>query len=196
MDIDIKTTLRNGLDKELTVSESLQHRAVGDLLEADSIELVKQKYPELIREASSKRSIDDFSIVDGEKEMLFDIKTHYIQNVEGAFSMPNLISVKRLKGVLEDPNKTLSYVFVDYTRVGDRLTVEDVTVKQIWELDWSMLRIGALGKGQLQIKDANKELTYTDIGRDKWFEILKEEVRKFYIKQISKTEKEILNWAN
>ena len=194
MNIDIKTTLRNGLDKELTVSESLQHRAVGDLLEADSIELVKQKYPELIREASSKRSIDDFSIVDGEKEMLFDIKTHYIQNVEGAFSMPNLISVKRLKGVLEDPNKTLSYVFVDYTRVGDRLTVEDVTVKQIWELDWSMLRIGALGKGQLQIKDANKELTYTDIGRDKWFEILKEEVRKFYIKQISKTEKEILNW--
>ena len=127
--------------------------------------------------------------------MLFDIKTHYIQNVEGAFSMPNLISVKRLKGVLEDPNKTLSYVFVDYTRVGDRLTVEDVTVKQIWELDWSMLRIGALGKGQLQIKDANKELTYTDIGRDKWFEILKEEVRKFYIKQISKTEKEILNWT-
>ena len=196
MNIDIKTTLRNGLDKELTVSESLQHRAVGDLLEADSIELVKQKYPELIREASSKRSIDDFSIVDGEKEMLFDIKTHYIQNVEGAFSMPNLISVKRLKGVLEDPNKTLSYVFVDYTRVGDRLTVEDVTVKQIWELDWSMLRIGALGKGQLQIKDANKELTYTDIGRDKWFEILKEEVRKFYIKQISKTEKEILNWTN
>tara|TARA_R110000822_G_scaffold91102_3_gene210214 strand:+ start:397 stop:987 length:591 start_codon:yes stop_codon:yes gene_type:complete len=195
MNIDIKTTLRNGLDKELTVSESLQHRAVGDLLEADSIELVKQKYPELIREASSKRSIDDFSIVDGEKEMLFDIKTHYIQNVEGAFSMPNLISVKRLKGVLEDPNKTLSYVFVDYTRVGDRLTVEDVTVKQIWELDWSMLRIGALGKGQLQIKDANKELTYTDIGRDKWFEILKEEVRKFYIKQISKTEKEILNWT-
>ena len=195
MSIDIKTTLRNGLDKELTVSESLQHRAVGDLLEADSIELVKQKYPELIREASSKRSIDDFSIVDGEKEMLFDIKTHYIQNVEGAFSMPNLISVKRLKGVLEDPNKTLSYVFVDYTRVGDRLTVEDVTVKQIWELDWSMLRIGALGKGQLQIKDANKELTYTDIGRDKWFEILKEEVRKFYIKQISKTEKEILNWT-
>mgnify|MGYP003677596960 FL=1 len=195
MSIDIKTTLKNGLDKELTVSESLQHRAVGDLLEADSIELVKQKYPELIREASSKRSIDDFSIVDGEKEMLFDIKTHYIQNVEGAFSMPNLISVKRLKGVLEDPNKTLSYVFVDYTRVGDRLTVEDVTVKQIWELDWSMLRIGALGKGQLQIKDANKELTYTDIGRDKWFEILKEEVRKFYIKQISKTEKEILNWT-
>ena len=195
MNIDIKTTLRNGLDKELTVSESLQHRAVGDLLEADSIELVKQKYPELIREASSKRSIDDFSIVDGEKEMLFDIKTHYIQNVEGAFSMPNLISVKRLKGVLEDPNKTLSYVFVDYTRVGDRLTVEDVTVKQIWELDWSMLRIGALGKGQLQIKDANKELTYTDIGRDRWFEILKEEVRKFYIKQISKTEKEILNWT-
>jgi hypothetical protein len=195
MNIDIKTTLRNGLDKELTVSEALQHRAVGDLLEADSIELVKQKYPELIREASSKRSIDDFSIVDGEKEMLFDIKTHYIQNVEGAFSMPNLISVKRLKGVLEDPNKTLSYVFVDYTRVGDRLTVEDVTVKQIWELDWSMLRIGALGKGQLQIKDANKELSYTDIGRDKWFEILKEEVRKFYIKQISKTEKEILNWT-
>ena len=195
MNIDIKTTLKNGLDKELTVSESLQHRAVGDLLEADSIKLVKQKYPELIREASSKRSIDDFSIVDGEKEMLFDIKTHYIQNVEGAFSMPNLISVKRLKGVLEDPNKTLSYIFVDYTRVGDRLTVEDVTVKQIWELDWSMLRIGALGKGQLQIKDANKELTYTDIGRDRWFEILKEEVRKFYIKQISKTEKEILNWT-
>ena len=87
--------------------------------------------------------------------------------------MPNLISVKRLKDVLEDDSKTLSYVFIDYKRENGNVLIEDIHIKYIWELDWSILSIGALGKGQLQIKDANKELIFTDMGKDAWFEILK-----------------------
>jgi len=108
--------------------------------------------------------------------------------------MPNLISVKRLKGVLEDESKTLSYVFVDYTRNDDEVKITDVHIKYVWELDWSMLSIGALGKGQLQIKDANKELVFTDIGRDEWFKILNVKVLEFYQKELTKIDKEIDLW--
>ena len=124
---------------------------------------------------------------------LFDTKSHFVQETDG-FSMPNLISVKRLKDVLEDDSKTLSYVFIDYKRENGNVLIEDIHIKYIWELDWSILSIGALGKGQLQIKDANKELIFTDMGKDAWFEILKTKVMEFYTKQIIKIEKEMKLW--
>ena len=108
--------------------------------------------------------------------------------------MPNLISVKRLKKVLEDDSKTLSYVFIDYIRENGKVIVKDVHIKYIWELDWSILGIGALGKGQLQIKDANKDLVFTDIGKEKWFDILKVKVVEFYEKELVKIKKELQTW--
>jgi hypothetical protein len=108
--------------------------------------------------------------------------------------MPNLISVKRLKKLLESNSHKLAYIFVDYYRKGGNVIIEDVVVKYIWELDWSILSIGALGKGQLQIKDANKKLKFTDIGKDKWFEILKLKVNEFYQKEIIKIKRELIEW--
>ena len=108
--------------------------------------------------------------------------------------MPNLISVKRLKKVLEEKLKTLSYVFIDYKRENGNVLIEDVHVKYVWELDWSILSIGALGKGQLQIKDANKDFVFTNIGKNEWFDILKVKVVEFYKKEILKIEKELKLW--
>ena len=163
------------------------HRTIGDMMEVEVINELSHKYD--VVEGKSKRSIDDFSIGTD----LYDVKTH-LQDEDG-FSMPNLISVKRLKSVLEDENKTLSYVFVDYTRTDDdKVKVSDVHIKYVWELDWSILSIGALGKGQLQIKDANKELVFTDIGRDEWFKILKVKVLEFYKNELTKIGKEIDLW--
>ena len=170
----------------LSVPTYSGHRTIGDMIEVEVINELSQNYN--IVEGKSKRSIDDFSIGND----LYDVKTHH-EN-EGGFSMPNLISVKRLKGVLEDESKTLSYVFVDYTRNDDEVKITDVHIKYVWELDWSMLSIGALGKGQLQIKDANKELVFTDIGRDEWFKILKVKVLEFYQKELTKIGKEIDLW--
>lgn len=188
--------LKNLLKKELknfNLSESFGHRAVGDKLEADTVNILKNILPKNLLEAKSKRSIDDFTLVFDGNINLFDTKSHFVQETKG-FSMPNLISVKRLKDVLEDSSKTLSYVFIDYKRENGNVLIQDIHIKFIWELDWSILGIGALGKGQLQIKDANKKLIFTDMGKDAWFSILKTKVIEFYEKEILKTKKELKVW--
>lgn len=180
--------------KKFSFPQVLQHRAVGDLLEAEAINIIKDQF-DSFRGAKSKRSIDDFSIVTPHGEFLYDVKTHYLQNTKG-FSMPNLISIKYLKDVLEDPNKSLSYLFIDYTRQDEELVIRGVNVKYVWELDWSILRIGSLGKGQLQIKDANKEPVFTSIGREAWFEILKEKAVDYYNDRISTIQnKYLVDWV-
>ena len=189
---ELKKLLKEKL-KDFQLSESYGHRAVGDKLEADTVDILKEILPKNLVEAKSKRSIDDFTLVFDGNINLFDTKSHFVQETDG-FSMPNLISVKRLKDVLEDDSKTLSYVFIDYKRENGNVLIEDIHIKYIWELDWSILSIGALGKGQLQIKDANKELIFTDMGKDAWFEILKVKVMEFYTKQILKIEKEMKLW--
>jgi hypothetical protein len=175
------------------LSDSYGHRAVGDKLEADVSNIISEVFKHEFVNPKSKRSIDDFSLVTDNNISLFDVKTHFIQNTMG-FSMPNLISVKRLKDVLENDLQTLSYVFIDYKRENGNVLIEDVHIKYIWELDWSILGIGALGKGQLQIKNANKALIFTNIGKDDWFEILKVKVIEFYKKEIIKINKEIKIW--
>lgn len=194
--MDIKSQLEIELKRKLqnfNLSESYGHRTVGDKLEADAADIVSGLFTNEFRNPNSKRSIDDFSLVIGNTTNFFDVKTHYIQSVNG-FSMPNLISVKRLKSVLENDSQTLSYIFVDYKRENGEVLIEDVHIKYIWELDWSILSIGALGKGQLQIKDANKELVFTNIGKDAWFDILKVKVTEFYKKELNKIQKEMMMW--
>jgi len=175
------------------LSNSYGHRAVGDKIEDDCAKIAEKFYSKNYIKPMSKRSIEDFSLVDKTQHNLLDVKTHFIQTDKG-FSMPNLISVKRLKKLLEKDTHSLLYIFVDYSRSNGNVIIEDVHIKYVWELDWSMLGIGALGKGQLQIKDANKELVFTTIGKNKWFKILKERVNEFYKKELIKIEKEIKLW--
>ena len=194
--MDIKSQLEIELKRKLqnfNLSESYGHRAVGDKLEADAADIVSGLFTNEFRNPNSKRSIDDFSLVIQNQINFFDVKTHYIQSTKG-FSMPNLISVKRLKSVLENNLQTLSYIFIDYKRENGKVLIEDIHIKYVWELDWSILTIGALGKGQLQIKDANKDLVFTTIGKDAWFDILKVKVNEFYKKELNKIEKELKLW--
>ena len=179
--------------KGFKLTDDYGQRSVGDKIEYECSNISKRYFGDFHIDAKSKRSIEDFSIVKNNQYNFFDVKTHYVQDVNG-FSMPNLISVKRLKKLLETNSQSLSYIFVDYTRKGGNVIIEDVIVKYIWELDWSILSIGALGKGQLQIKDANKKLTFTCIGKQKWFEILKSRVNEFYQKEILKINKELKSW--
>lgn len=188
LEIELKRKLQN-----FNLSESYGHRAVGDKLEADAADIVRELFTNEFRNPNSKRSIDDFSLVVNNQTNFFDVKSHYIQSTKG-FSMPNLISVKRLKSVLENDLQTLSYIFIDYKRENGEVLIEDVHIKYVWELDWSILTIGALGKGQLQIKDANKDLVFTTIGKDAWFDILKLKVNEFYKKELNKIEKELKLW--
>ena len=122
------------------------------------------------------------------------MKTHFIQDVAG-FSMPNLVSIDKLKTSLKNDNENIIYIFVSYKRENGVITIEDVYLKYVWELDWSILGIGNLGKGQLQIKNANKEVIFTNEGREVWGKKLNTEAIKFYNKRILKIKKEILKWS-
>jgi hypothetical protein len=183
--------------KDFLLEEEFEQRSVGDKIENICKKIVKKHLPQNYKDPRSKKSTEDFTIVETKSNILYenflDVKTHFIQS-EGGFSMPNLISVDKLLPLLNDETKTLSYIFVDYTRDNGKLKIQDVTVKYIWELDWAILGIGGLGRGQLQIKDANKELIFTDIGKNSWKNILKIEVPLFYDKQIDKFKKLKNKW--
>jgi hypothetical protein len=177
-----------------TLGEEYGQRAVGDKIEAECANIFKNLYPNKYVDPSSKRSTDDFSLEYDNHKKLLDVKSHWIQEDENGFSMPNLISIKKLRKLLEDNTKCLSYIFVDYVRRGDDVIIGDVHVPYIWELDWSILHIQNLGWGQLQIKDANKELAFTDMGKEKWLQKFKLEAKKYYEKHLTKIEKELKNW--
>jgi hypothetical protein len=73
--------------------------------------------------------------------------------------------------------------------------ISDVKVFFIWELDISILGVGALGKGQLQIKNANKDLVFTQKGKVGWYSDFKLLMQEFLKKQLIKVNKQILEWS-
>ena len=192
--IEIEKLLKEKL-QDFPLNKKREQRVVGEELEIKTKEIVKKEDPVNYKEPLTNRTIDDFTLVSNGRTHLYDVKSHFIQK-KGGFSMPNLISVKRLRDdVLMDESITLSYIFIHYEREEDgKVIIKDVYVKYIWELDWSILRIGALGKGQLQIKNANKKFKDTKIGREKWFQELKKEVIAFYKKELPKMKDECKTW--
>ncbi|MCK9475506.1 MAG: hypothetical protein M0R46_06300 [Candidatus Muirbacterium halophilum] len=187
---EIEIFLKNNL-KDFTINTSLQQRSVADIIEYKCCKLAKDEYTDIYLPAKSKRSIEDFCLV-SDTTNCFDVKTHHIQ--ESGFSMPNLISIDRLRKLLLDSKITLSYVFIDYKRIDNKIVIENINIKYIWQLDWSVLSIGSLGKGQLQILDNNKEMKYTDVGREEWSKILLQKGYEYNLKQMQKIQKEIKNW--
>lgn len=178
----------------LNIPTKASQRTVADEIEMMCCAIAAKEFKNEYQEAKSVRSVDDFSIVVGDHVIMADVKSHYVQD-EG-FSMPNLISVKRLKNILEDPTKELIYIFVDYTRKGTKVTLTEVKVLSVYQIDWRDLTIGALGLGQLQIKNANNAINESVVGREVWFQILKTKVVEFYNKEINKIQKQVDEWLD
>ena len=109
--------------------------------------------------------------------------------------MPNLISVDRLR---KSKDKNIQYHFIDY-RVVDRaldhtgsnqVEVTGQSIVDVWDIDWTVLKIQNLGKGQLQlcgVKDYSIIPRWVH-GKDEWFKRLELEMKEFYTKQIKKFE--------
>jgi len=74
----IQSVLSESLS-DFNLSNSFGHRAVGDKIEADCSTIVGEKFSTSFVEASSKRSIEDFSLLGDSLHMLYDVKTHYLQ---------------------------------------------------------------------------------------------------------------------
>lgn len=171
-----------------------QQRTVGDLIENKVSEILYSSTSELISEKRvprSKKSIEDVAIISNGVTYYIDQKTH---DINSDFSMPNLTSVDKIKKLFLTKNEELIYVFVSYDLVNGIVTIDNIEVFFIWELDISILGVGALGKGQLQIKNANKDLVFTNKVKQEWYSDFKKLVQEYLKKQINKINKQILEW--
>ena len=171
-----------------------QQRTIADLVESKVSEILYNDTNELICEkklARSKKSIEDVTLISKGITYYIDPKTH---DTKSNFSMPNLTSIEKIKKLFLSENKDLIYVFVSYDVVKKIINIKNIKVFFIWEIDTKILSIGALGKGQLQIKDANKDLVFTNEGKSIWYLKFKKIVQIFLNKQITKLNKQILEW--
>lgn len=193
----IKQHIKELLDQNLQNFELVdggQQRTVGDLIESKVSEILYSSTSELISEKRaprSKKSIEDVTLISNGVTYYIDPKTH---DIKSDFSMPNLTSVDKIKKLFLSNDKELIYVFVSYDLNGGMVIIEDIKVFFIWELDISILGVGALGKGQLQIKNANNDLVFTNKGKVGWFSDFKGLVQGYLRKQITKINKQILEW--
>jgi hypothetical protein len=193
----IKEHIKQLLEENLQNFELVdggQQRTVGDLIENKVSEILYSSTSELISEKRaprSKKSIEDVTIVSNNVTYYIDPKTH---DINSDFSMPNLTSVDKIKKLFLTKNQELIYVFVSYDLDDGIVIIGDIKVFFIWELDISILGVGALGKGQLQIKNANKDLVFTNKGKQEWYSDFKKLVQEYLKKQINKINKQILEW--
>lgn len=189
--------IKTQLDENLTDFELVdggQQRTVGDLIESKVSEILKNTSSDLITEIRaprSKKSIEDVTLISSGVTYYIDPKTH---DVNSDFSMPNLTSIEKIKKLFLKSTEELVYVFVSYRIQEGVINIVDVKVFFIWELDISILGIGALGKGQLQIKNANESLVFTSKGKENWYDDFKKVVQVYLKKQITKIKKQIIDW--
>lgn len=194
---EIQLELKEKL-KSFQIQQGSEQRTIGDLVEHKVKELCKEfstKKNLQFKDRRSKKSLEDFTLIENregvENVYYFDPKTH---DENSEFSMPNLSSIDKLKKLLTSDNESLVNIFVSYSIKDGIVTVNKIDVKFIWELDFSVLRIGSLGKGQLQISNMKNSLIFTNEGKLEWSKKLKIKVNEYHDDQIKRLEKEKKKW--
>ena len=137
----------------------------------------------------SRRAMADILVEDGDGiEYCVDVKTH---NLGTDFNMPNLSSIDRLsKYYMEDGNRHYFLVLLVEYEVGNQGVIfHKVKLFPIEHLKWDCLQIGALGKGQVQIRKASDIRIDRNQTRKNWLEIFYKKVDEFYAKEIVKANK-------
>ena len=187
------------IGKKFRASKHLQQRGIADLIEGIVADTIILRHGG--KAASSKRSIEDVMV--GESTYV-DIKT---RDVNADFSMPNLISIERLRKLYSEPANELVFIFVDYSlETDDRLVgdnwsfetwavIKKVEIRHIESISWTDMHIQALGKGQLQLRDASKPINLYPYSRLEWMQRLKSESLIFIDKQMAKLCKYRENWV-
>lgn len=130
------------------------------------------------------RSFEDLEIKHGDKLYKIDINS---RNVDEVISLPSLMSIKRAKDFLIDYNNFILYIFVDYKLTDNDTNIVKISVQPIESLEWEYLSIQNLGRGQLQMKNVSKELTFNnDISRRDWLKLLTIKGSEYYSNLILK----------
>jgi hypothetical protein len=166
-------------------------RSVGDGIE----DLIKENINEIFSDpnleytnSATRRSMADFTITDKNGfGYSIDIKSH---NLDAKFSMPNLTANRGLVELYDTPENVKPNYFMvmifSYRVVGPHIVIEDVVFSPIENFDWSCLTIGALGWGQIQIKNSNNIVLNYSKTRKQWMIELCDKMLVFYPNEVEK----------
>jgi len=140
--------------------------------------------------------INDSSVVLNDEEKVMDIiydNSVYKLDIKfynmdtKSFMVPNIISIDKARKFLSSDKNHIIYVFVHYKIENDILTILDIIVKKIENINWDCLTIQNLGKGQLQFKNLSEPITFIDnLNKKEWINILKSKAIEYYDKMILK----------
>lgn len=162
--------------------EQIKQRGIADKLEEACNEIIKANFAD-VKDAKSRRSIEDINIGNCYVD-------HKSSDKALNFSMPNMISIDRLKKL----DRPLIYNFIIYD--SDNKEIIDTFALDVYELNWDHLAIQNLGKGQLQIKNMKEflESPRTTMTKKEWLDRLKIEAISFYIKVQEDAKKRQEEW--
>jgi len=138
--------------------------------------------------AFARRAMADLEFVDNDDvRHVVDVKTHA---EDADFSMPNLVSVERLAKLYENDLACFDVLLVRYRAEVERVSAYQATFVPIEWLDWKCLRLGALGWGQIQIRDSGA-IEVREQPRTEWMCALCDAVLGFYPREIEKIRRRI-----
>ncbi len=142
---------------ELTRETEESTRAAGDAIQkavSSKLENILGKACKEYKIDASRKAFSDMQFM-GNSDIYcaVDVKSH---NLDSEFNMPNLTSARRLIKFYDENKRCFILLIVEYT-VNDKIIVpQKVVFVPIEHLDWGCLTIGALGWGQVQIRDSKK----------------------------------------
>lgn len=163
-------------------------RVAGDMIQENlsanfPVFLGEHEYIEY-RSQLSRKSMADFAFrdVDGICYRV-DVKTH---RLDTKFNMPNLTSVERITRFYEHDTNYFVVLMVVYELDDVLVRVSDVKFVPIEFIGWDCLTIGALGWGQIQIKDSKRITINPQYSRRSWMLELCDRMLESYPKQIER----------
>lgn len=176
-------------DFDLSGNSLTSTRGVGDTIE----NVISQEFSNIISKTSircsdystdfARRAMADLAFTSDNMYYMVDVKSH---RTDTEFNMPNLTSVERLSRFYEDSRNYFVIFLVEYAIVDNTMNITRVRISPIEFLSWKCLTLGALGWGQIQIKNSNF-VQLERCSRKKWMlnlcDIL---INSFYPKEANK----------
>jgi hypothetical protein len=110
-------------------------------------------------------------------------------DIDKDFHMPNLISADNLWKIF---NKNENFYLMRLFHSNGK-----ITHKEFWDIrdiHWDNLQLGALGSGQLQLKNGLKPITTSITDHDAWVREWRDKMILFYEKEQIKIEKRLKKW--
>lgn len=178
---------------DLGISSGSGVRTSGDKIQ----KIISQQSPKLLVDygknfivQDSRKSVYNFAFDDISRPITFYVNT-VTHRIETKFNMPNITSVDRLQKLYERENFYFIILLISYKSTKQKDFVTRVDFKPIEYFTWDSLGIGALGSGQLQIRNV-KNIEYNlGMNRKSWMIEFSDKLKDFYIDEAKKTVRRI-----